>query len=67
MFFVYLYADEKIIRQREEVRGDGLPGLAVHWMNVFDHQDDCDLCLDTGSNSTELLSDRVMSEILKRG
>lgn len=58
--FVYLHASEEIIAGREEARGDRLKGSAIHWLKSFTCQDDCDLVIDTGDSSIEVICQEVI-------
>lgn len=42
LFFVYLYASEMIITQREETRGDRLKSSDLHWRKTVECQSICD-------------------------
>lgn len=61
--FVYLYASEKTIAQREEKRGDRLQGSALHWLKQFNYQAYCDLCIDTQTNDPLSICDTILKKI----
>ncbi|KTD42146.1 phosphotransferase-like protein [Legionella parisiensis] len=61
VLFVYLYASETSINQREEARGDRLKGSALHWLKRFDFQDHCDLRI----NTEEMNIQQICTEILR--
>ncbi|MCE0722993.1 MULTISPECIES: phosphotransferase-like protein [Legionella] len=61
VLFVYLYASEAVISQREEARGDRLKGSALHWLKRFDFQDQCELCI----NTEEMNIQHICNEILR--
>jgi chloramphenicol 3-O-phosphotransferase len=61
--FVYLYADEAIIKAREAARGDRLIGSALHWMKSFNFQHLCDYTFDTGKMSGEQICKEILSKV----
>ncbi|AWN73642.1 AAA family ATPase [Legionella anisa] len=60
ILFVYLYASESVISQREEARGDRLKGSALHWLKRFDFQDQCELCINTEEMSIQKICDEIL-------
>ncbi|WED42539.1 phosphotransferase-like protein [Legionella cardiaca] len=63
LFFVYLYAPDRVITKREEARGDRLKGSAIHWLKQFDYQDDCDLLINTETISIGEICDAILKKI----
>jgi len=63
LLFVYLYASEKIISQREEERGDRLKGSALHWLKTFECQSVCDLSFNTEEADINKISEDIMKKI----
>ncbi|KTC77843.1 phosphotransferase-like protein [Legionella brunensis] len=62
-FFVYLYASEAVIAQREEARGDRLKGSALHWLKQFDYQDQCDLIINTEAINTHEVCASILEKL----
>ncbi len=60
ILFVYLYASEAEIAQREEVRGDRLKGSALHWLKRFDFQEHCELCINTEEMNIQQICDEIL-------
>jgi chloramphenicol 3-O-phosphotransferase len=58
--FVYLYASEATIIEREAARGDRLKGSAIHWLKQFNFQDGCDLVIDTEKTNLEEICDYIL-------
>ncbi|CAM2963153.1 Chloramphenicol phosphotransferase-like protein [Legionella steigerwaltii] len=61
VLFVYLYASEATIGQREEARGDRLKGSALHWLKRFNFQEHCDVCI----NSEEMHMQQIIDEVFR--
>lgn len=61
--FVYLYANEKVINQRENDRKDRLRGSAINWMKLMNHQSFCNLSFDSGIISIDKMCDQIIKTI----
>ena len=66
VLFVYLYASETVIAQREEARGDRLKGSALHWLKRFDFQEHCELCINTEEMNMHQICSAVFQVIETR-
>ena len=66
LLWVYLYASEKIITQREADRGDRLKGSALHWLKTFECQSVCDLVFNTGEADSGTISEDIANVALRR-
>lgn len=63
LLFVYLYASEKIITQREEARGDRLKGSALHWLKAFECESVCDLSFNTEEADIGKISEDIVKRV----
>lgn len=63
ILFVYLYAPESVIAQREMQRGDRLKGSALHWLKAFECESACDLSFNTAEISLEEMSRNIIGRI----
>lgn len=63
LLFVYLYASEKTIAQREAARGDRLNGSALHWLKTFECQSVCDFSFNTEEATIKTISQQIIQQI----